>query len=202
MAEALTPDKILETAEQVLRRFGPAKTTVVDVARALGVSHGSVYRHFASKAELRDAVVERWLKRTSDPLEAIANGKAPPRERLRQWFEALIAAKRSKVTSDPEMFATSREIFAESGSLFFSLLRKVSPDINHSEFYWRASCVVGAFTFAESYTDRLTRFIDEDLSDIDWVEASNYVVRFLAAGMRAPAVSNVTRKKKPRARAA
>ena len=117
MAEALTPEKILETAEQVLRRFGPAKTTVVDVARALGVSHGSVYRHFASKAELRDAVVERWLKRTSDPLEAVARGKEPPIERLRLWFEALMAAKRAKVTSDPELFAMSREIFAAAGAV-------------------------------------------------------------------------------------
>ena len=33
-------------AEEVLRRYGPPKATVVDVARALGVSHGSVYRHF------------------------------------------------------------------------------------------------------------------------------------------------------------
>ena len=112
MAEALTRDKILEAAEQVLRRFGPAKTTVVDVARALAVSHGSVYRHFASKVELLDAVVEGWLKRTSDPLEAIVTDTAPPRERLRKWFTALMAAKRSKVTSDPEMFAASREIFA------------------------------------------------------------------------------------------
>jgi len=117
MAEALTPEKILETAEEVLRRFGPAKTTVIDVARALGVSHGSVYRHFASKAELRDAVVERWLKRTSDPLMAIVNGNEPPTLRLRQWFEALMAAKRAKVTSDPELFAMSREIFAAAGAV-------------------------------------------------------------------------------------
>lgn len=117
MAETLTAEKILETAEQVLRRFGPAKTTVVDVARALGVSHGSVYRHFASKAALRDAVVERWLKRTSDPLEAIANGKGQPRQRLRKWFGALLASKRAKVTSDPELFAMSREIFAEAGEV-------------------------------------------------------------------------------------
>lgn len=114
MAEALTPEKILEAAEQVLRRFGPAKTTVVDVARALDVSHGSVYRHFASKAELRDAVVERWLKRTSDPLEAIALGKEPALLRLRKWFDALLAAKRNKVQSDPELFAMSREIFVDA----------------------------------------------------------------------------------------
>jgi AcrR family transcriptional regulator len=114
MTEALTPEKILDAAEQVLRRFGPAKTTVVDVARALGVSHGSVYRHFGSKAELRDAVVNRWLKRTSDPLERVVHSKAAPLKRLRNWFDALIAAKRSKVLSDPEMFATSREIFASA----------------------------------------------------------------------------------------
>ena len=118
-----------------------------------------------------------------------------------------------RALTDPseEVVTVMGEIFAESGNLFFALLRKAAPDINHIEFYWRANCVVGAFTFAESYTDRLTQFIDEDLSDIDWVAASNYVVRFLAAGMRAPAVSNVTadrarrpipKKKKPKTRAA
>jgi AcrR family transcriptional regulator len=38
----LTPERILEVTEDVLRRFGLAKATVVDVARALDVSHGSV----------------------------------------------------------------------------------------------------------------------------------------------------------------
>lgn len=51
--ETLTAERILETTEEVLRRYGPAKATVVDVARALGVSHGSVYRHFRTKAALR-----------------------------------------------------------------------------------------------------------------------------------------------------
>jgi len=103
---ALTSERILEAAEDVLRRFGPNKATVVDVARALGVSHGSVYRHFPSKAALRDAVTEGWLHRVSAPLAEIAARKGPAPERLRQWFEALMAAKRRKVLDDPEMFAT------------------------------------------------------------------------------------------------
>src|SRR5579859_2093653 len=61
----LTPERILEVTEDVLRRFGLAKATVVDVARALDVSHGSVYRHFPSKASLREAVAKRWLERVS-----------------------------------------------------------------------------------------------------------------------------------------
>ena len=59
----LTREEILDAAEEVLRRYGPAKANVVDVARALNVSHGSVYRHFPSKAALREAVAERWLER-------------------------------------------------------------------------------------------------------------------------------------------
>jgi AcrR family transcriptional regulator len=58
---ALTAERILEAAEVVLRRYGPSKATVVEVARALDVSHGSVYRHLPSKAALREAVAEDWL---------------------------------------------------------------------------------------------------------------------------------------------
>jgi AcrR family transcriptional regulator len=110
----LTPDRILDATEEVLRRFGPAKASVVDVARALGVSHGSVYRHFASKAELRDAVIERWLARVSSPLDAIVNETGPAPRRLRRWLGALMEIKRRKVGDDPEMFATYHALANES----------------------------------------------------------------------------------------
>jgi AcrR family transcriptional regulator len=93
---------------------------------------------------------------------------------------------RALTDPSPEVVKVMGEIFSESANLFFSLLRRVSPGVAHSEFYWRANCVVGAFTFAEGYVERLTQFIDEDLTDIDWQAAAHYVVRFLAAGMRAP----------------
>lgn len=107
MAEqVLTSERILEAAEDVLRRFGPAKANVVDVARVLGVSHGSVYRHFPTKTALREAVVARWLERVSAPLDEIAAGRGSAAARLRQWVEALSAAKRGKAADDPELFAT------------------------------------------------------------------------------------------------
>ncbi len=111
---ALTPERILAAAEDVLRRYGPGKATVVDVAQALGVSHGSVYRHFASKAALRDAVLRGWLERTMAPLQVIANGKAAPPTRLRQWLGALREAKRDKALGDPELFATYGALAADA----------------------------------------------------------------------------------------
>jgi AcrR family transcriptional regulator len=115
--EALTADQILEAAEDVLRRFGPTKATVVDVARALGVSHGSVYRHFPSKAALRDAVTERWLARISAPLAAAANEGGPAPERLRRWLDLLIRSKRGRALEDPELFATYMALVAEARSV-------------------------------------------------------------------------------------
>jgi AcrR family transcriptional regulator len=102
----LTPERILEVTEDVLRRYGLAKATVVDVARALDVSHGSVYRHFPSKASLRDAVAKRWLDRVKAPLQKVADEKGPAPAKLERWLRALFAAKYTRVCDDPEMFAT------------------------------------------------------------------------------------------------
>ncbi len=105
-AVVLTPERILEVTEDVLRRYGLDKATVVDVARALDVSHGSVYRHFPSKASLREAVAKRWLDRMDAPLRKIAEDQGPAPARLDAWLRTLFAAKHSRVLDDPEMFQT------------------------------------------------------------------------------------------------
>jgi AcrR family transcriptional regulator len=112
--QTLTPERILEATEDVLRRYGPAKATVVDVARALGVSHGSVYRHFATKAALREAVTQRWLEQSHADLHRIAVADGPAADRLGRWLDGLFAAKRRKAASDPELFATYMVLVQES----------------------------------------------------------------------------------------
>jgi AcrR family transcriptional regulator len=115
--DPLTLDRILATAEEVVRRFGPEKATVVDVARALGVSHAAVYRHVASKAELRDLVVGRWVESTMAPLRAIAGKTGPAPLRLRRLFDALITVKRQRASGDPEVFAAYRTLAAGAESV-------------------------------------------------------------------------------------
>ena len=115
MAHApLTADRILEAAEDVLRRYGPDKANVVDVARELCVSHGSVYRHFPSKAALRDAVAERWLAEISTPLARIAAAEGPAPDRLRNWLDQLVLSKQARAREDPELFATYTRLAAEA----------------------------------------------------------------------------------------
>ncbi|MEV4948536.1 TetR family transcriptional regulator [Streptomyces sp. NPDC053755] len=116
--ETLTAERILEVTEEVLRRYGPAKATVVDVARALGVSHGSVYRHFRTKAALREAVTGRWLSRTEAALADVV--AAPDRQapdKLRAWLATLFEAKRHKAGDDPELFATYQVLLGENSGV-------------------------------------------------------------------------------------
>jgi len=127
---ALTPDRILDAAEDVLTRYGPAKTNVVDVARALGVSHGSVYRHFASKAALRDAVTERWLDRVTNPLKKIVAEDAPAASRLRRWFDTLIAIKRRKAKAEPELFATYHALVSESRDVVHAHVEELTGEVS------------------------------------------------------------------------
>jgi AcrR family transcriptional regulator len=131
----LTSTRILEAAEDVLRRYGPAKANVVDVARALGVSHGSVYRHFPSKAALRDAVTERWLADISSPLEAVAAEESPASQRLQRWLDLLVTTKRSKALAEPELFATyielattAREVVRAHVDTLVGQLRRIIAD--------------------------------------------------------------------------
>ncbi|QKW33150.1 TetR family transcriptional regulator [Actinomadura sp. NAK00032] len=114
----LNAETIVSATEEVLRRHGPEKTTVLDVARLLGVSHGSVYRHFPSKAALREAVIRRWLDRVRDQLTATvrASGLAPP-DRLHLLLTTMFAMKWTKAREDPELFATFRVLAADHSAV-------------------------------------------------------------------------------------
>lgn len=110
----LNHDIVLAATEEVLRRHGPAKATVVDVARVLGVSHAAVYKLFSSKQALREAVTKRWLDRTIDTLARIANDdQMVPAVRLRTWLHAVLSTKQDKIRQDPELFAAFGVLAAE-----------------------------------------------------------------------------------------
>lgn len=129
----------MDAAEQTLRRYGPDKTSVVDVAKALQVSHGSLYRHFPSKAALREAVTERWLQRIADPLQKIADGtEGSAANRLRLWTDTLIRAKRAYVLEDPEMFAMYTTVTLEAVKVIDThvklLIGQIAQIIDHGMF--------------------------------------------------------------------
>jgi AcrR family transcriptional regulator len=114
-------ERILEAAEELLRRFGPEKFRIVDVAQALGMSHGNIYRYFSDKEAILDKIAQRWLAKITGPLQEIVSGRtATAATRLEEWVLTLMRLKRRKATADPELFRTyqaiaeaSRDVVAE-----------------------------------------------------------------------------------------
>jgi AcrR family transcriptional regulator len=151
-AEPLTREQILAAAKETLRRYGPAKTTVVDVAQALGVSHGTVYRHFPTKAALRGAVVQQGLGAITERLALIAGERGPAAERMHRWFLELIEYKQGFCREDVELFETyaradkdAPEVVNEHvGQMTGQLARMLAAGVEAGEFHASALGAAGA----------------------------------------------------------
>jgi AcrR family transcriptional regulator len=234
-ASDITHTRFLVSAERLFCVYGYEGTKIRAIATLSNANLGMLSHYWGSKRALFREVFDRRLRplheeqmRRFRALEKAHKAGKPVSlvEVLQAQIEPMfmlpapnsadaraLRVLMGRALTDPseEVVTVMAEIFSESGNLFFSLLKKAAPNVNHSEFYWRANCVVGAFTFAESFSERLTQFIDEDLTEIDWAAASQYVVRFVVAGMRAPSASIATpdrerrttaKRKKTRPRAA
>lgn len=137
MGSVLTAERIVDTAESLLRHYGLDKTTVVDVARALGVSHGSVYRHFPSKAALRDAVVARVLARVSTPLSELVPWDGHPQagvpesasSLLRRWLVERLAMDRKVAEEDPQLFEACTAVTIECRDVVSAHVRTLTSQV-------------------------------------------------------------------------
>jgi len=56
---AETREQVLDAAEQVFRQRGVGHASLAEVADAAGVTRGAIYHHFASKAEVFEAMLAR-----------------------------------------------------------------------------------------------------------------------------------------------
>jgi TetR/AcrR family transcriptional regulator, transcriptional repressor for nem operon len=69
--DADTPSQILDSAERLVQTRGFNGFSYADVASELKITKASLHYHFAGKAELGEALVERYAARFADALSAI-----------------------------------------------------------------------------------------------------------------------------------
>ena len=86
-AEAIK-QRIVATAEQLFRDIGYAKTTVADIAKALGMSPANVYRYFATKAAINEAICDRLVHSIEAQSLASLGGESTATERLTRFIIA------------------------------------------------------------------------------------------------------------------
>ena len=80
--------RILEAAERLFRHYGYAKTNVADIARDLGMSPANIYRFFASKTEIHQAICGRMLAGSYQQAFEISQLPISAADRLRRYLHA------------------------------------------------------------------------------------------------------------------
>ncbi len=95
--------RIVETAEKLFRDFGLHKTTVADIARTLRMSPANVYRFFASKAEIQEAVAAHVLGELESAARTLAAGTDSAESRLRALVKGAQAMHADRLTRDSKL---------------------------------------------------------------------------------------------------
>jgi TetR/AcrR family transcriptional repressor of nem operon len=80
-----TASQILDEAERLVQERGFNGFSYADVARELGVTKAALHYHFASKAELGDALIERYADRFLAALAKVDIDRSDARDKLRDY---------------------------------------------------------------------------------------------------------------------
>src|SRR5882724_2335816 len=81
--------EILAAADEHFRRYGYYKTTVADLAKAIGLSSAYIYKFFESKQAIGEAVCCQCLGRTQTELQSISVEKKSAADRIRNTYKML-----------------------------------------------------------------------------------------------------------------
>ncbi len=88
-AEHERREQIVSAANEYFGHYGFEKTTVADLAKAIGLSKAYVYNFFDSKQAIGEAVCSMCLAKISGHLAAIAAEDKPATDKLRRIFRDL-----------------------------------------------------------------------------------------------------------------
>jgi AcrR family transcriptional regulator len=98
-----TRARIVETAFELFRRLGFAKTAVADIASELGMSPANVYRFFPSKTAIVQAICQRCLGELDEKIWAVARGRGSGAEKLQRLVLEVIAHQKANLLQEQKL---------------------------------------------------------------------------------------------------
>lgn len=107
-------DRIVTVAEEQFRRVGYAKTAVSDIAAALGMSPANIYRFFASKSEINDAICARLMREIEAQIDVIVHAPGAADARLRAAIVEIHAFNSSRLTDERRLHDMVEVAMAEN----------------------------------------------------------------------------------------
>jgi len=193
-----TKTRILDAAEKLFAQNGFEATSLRDITAEAQVNLAAVNYHFQSKESLIGAVIVRRLEPVNRRRLAMldAAGPAPTLEQIVEAFIAPVleaempnvAPLIGRVFSNPAEFAVRvfKEELAPVARRFDEAFAAAVPGIPPDERFWRMHFMAGAMTHMLALWDVIPMLAPMPVQPGDRRELVQRMVRFLAAGFRAP----------------
>ena len=115
-----THRQIVEVAERLFRQIGFQRTTLADIARELHMSKSNVYRFFAAKSGINEAVCLDLLGRIEAEAEKIAASRGTAAQRMRNLVASVEKAHSKLYMSDRKL----HELIAAAITENWTVMRK------------------------------------------------------------------------------
>jgi AcrR family transcriptional regulator len=105
-------DQIVAAATEHFSRYGYEKTTVSDLAKAVGFSKAYIYKFFESKQAIGEMICANCLRQIEAEVRAAVEEADRPPEKLRRMFKAIVEASLRLLFQDRKLY----EIAASAAS--------------------------------------------------------------------------------------
>ncbi len=189
-----TKERILDAAERLFVEKGFAGTSLRAVTAAAGANVAAIHYHFGGREQLLRAALERRIRPINEArltrLDALE--RAPGRPTLESVLHAFVDPLLEEAAGEgvpqlagmlfyePATRAMVPELFAHIAARMEELLAQALPELPHSVIRDRMPFIIGAVVF---------QVVGHHPLEPDRPSAGDgdEMIRFLAAGMRAPA---------------
>lgn len=185
-----TKHAIVDVAEELYRTIGFQKTTVADIARELRMSPANVYRFFASKAEINEAVSRQVLSKIEAAIDKIIHGIGSASDKLRECIGAVEQMNIQRALSDRKLqelleaaFQENWPIRREHTGAVEKLFSKIVSEGNGNGEFSAPDCDVAALLICSACLNYLhPRLVVENFGDA--VPTKDQMVDFCLAAFR------------------
>jgi AcrR family transcriptional regulator len=114
-----TREQILEAAMERIHHYGYGKTTMSEIARDCSMSAGNIYRFFASKIDIAEAMARKFNAKVFEEYAAIARQPVSASARIREFFEMSLDRTFTAIEEDAKILEVAN-VLKEERPLYFN----------------------------------------------------------------------------------
>ncbi|MFC0588750.1 TetR/AcrR family transcriptional regulator [Novosphingobium aquiterrae] len=107
-------DSLIEQAIALIEERGSSAITMTELAARAGMSPANLYRYFANKDALIEAVAEYWFRPKIAIMEEVLASDLNPRRKMYEFFARRFAQMKAEWERDPIAFSTYAELGREN----------------------------------------------------------------------------------------